>query len=96
MSNLSSGTVRGVLNAATITGVIGAENVTGVIGNGIARVDGSTDPYLGEYEVTPKVDAQTMPCAGKKMLKDVDIKAIPFFETSNEAGTTVYIAAEVD
>lgn len=87
MSVLSSGTVRGVLNAATITGAIG---------NGIARVDGSTDPYLGEYEVTPKVDAQTMPCAGKKMLKDVDIKAIPFFETSNEAGTTVYIAAEVD
>lgn len=96
MSNLSSGTVRGVLNAATITGVIGAENVTGVIGNGIARVDGSTDPYLGEYVVTPKVDAQTMSCAGKKMLKDVDIKAIPFFETPNDAGTTVYIAAEVD
>ena len=96
MINLSSGTVRGVLNAATITGVIGTENVTGVIGNGIARVDGSTDPYLGEYEVTPKVDAQTMPCAGKKMLKDVDIKAIPFFETSNTTGTTVYIAAEVD
>lgn len=96
MSNLSSGTVRGVLNAATITGVIGAENVTGVIGNGIARVDGSTDPYLGEYEVTPKVGAQTVPCAGKKMLKDVDIKAIPFFETSNATGTTVYIAAEVD
>ncbi len=87
MSVLSSGTVRGVLNAATITGAIS---------NGIARVDGSTDPFLGEYEVTPKVDAQTMPCAGKKMLKDVDIKAIPFFETSNEAGTTVYIAAEVD
>lgn len=87
MSVLSSGTVRGVLNAATITGVIG---------NGIARVDGSTDPYLGEYEVTPQVNAQTVPCAGKKMLKDVDIKAIPFFETANATGTTVYIAAEVD
>ena len=96
MSILSSGTVRGVLNAATITGVLNAATITGVIGNGIARVDGSTDPFLGEYEVTTKVDAQTMPCAGKKMLKDVDIKAIPFFETSNEAGTTVYIAAEVD
>ena len=96
MSILCSGTVRGVLNAATITGVLNAATITGVIGNGIARVDGSTDPFLGEYEVTPKVDAQTMPCAGKKMLKDVDIKAIPFFETSNEAGTTVYIAAEVD
>ena len=50
----------------------------------------------GEVYEMQAGDAQTMPCAGKKMLKDVDIKAIPFFETSNEAGTTVYIAAEVD
>lgn len=88
--------IIGELNAAGICGSMNTANMTGTIGNGIVKVDGSTDPYLGEYEVTPKVDAQTMPCAGKKMLKDVDIKAIPFFETSNEAGTTVYIAAEVD
>ena len=88
--------IIGELNAAGICGSMNTANITGTIGNGIVKVDGSTDPFLGEYEVTPKVDAQTMPCAGKKMLKDVDIKAIPFFETSNEAGTTVYIAAEVD
>lgn len=88
--------IIGELNAAGICGSMNTANMTGTIGNGIVKVDGSTDPYLGEYEVTPKVDAQTVPCAGKKMLKDVDIKAIPFFETSNEAGTTVYIAAEVD
>ena len=88
--------IIGELNAAGICGSMNTANMTGTIGNGIVKVDGSTDPFLGEYEVTPKVDAQTMPCAGKKMLKDVDIKALPFFETSNEAGTTVYIAAEVD
>ena len=88
--------IIGELNAAGICGSMNTANMTGTIVNGIVKVDGSTDPFLGEYEVTPKVDAQTMPCAGKKMLKDVDIKAIPFFETSNEAGTTVYIAAEVD
>ena len=88
--------IIGELNAAGICGSMNTANMTGTIGNVIVKVDGSTDPFLGEYEVTPKVDAQTMPCAGKKMLKDVDIKAIPFFETSNEAGTTVYIAAEVD
>ena len=88
--------IIGELNAAGICGSMNTANMTGTIGNGIVKVDGSTDPFLGEYEVTPKVDAQTMPCAGKKMLKDVDIKAIPFFETSNEAGTTVYIAAEGD
>ena len=88
--------IIGELNAAGICGSMNTANMTGTIGNGIVKVDGSTDPFLGEYEATPKVDAQTMPCAGKKMLKDVDIKAIPFFETSNEAGTTVYIAAEID
>ena len=88
--------IIGELNAAGICGSMNTANMTGTIENGIVKVDGSTDPFLGEYEVTPKVDAQTMPCAGKKMLKDVDIKAIPFFETSNEAGTTVYIAAEID
>lgn len=65
MSVLSSGTVRGVLNAATITGVIG---------NGIARVDGSTDPYLGEYEVTPKVDAPNR----RKSLRRTSERASPF------------------
>lgn len=88
--------IVGELNAAGVCGSMNTANMTGAIGNGVAFVDGSTDPYLGEYDVTPKVEAQVMPCAGKKMLKNVDIKAIPFFETSNETGTTVYIAAEVD
>ena len=41
MSNLSSGTVRGVLNAASVSGVVGGGNLSGSIGNGIAYVDGS-------------------------------------------------------
>ena len=72
-------------------------NMTGTIGNGIVKYDSSTELYTGEYNVVPKAaEEQKLPCAGKKMLKDVDIKAIPFIETSNESGTTVYIAAEVD
>lgn len=54
------------------------------------------DPYEGEYVVTPKVESQTMPTKEKVMLKDVTIKAIPYFETSNTSGgNTVYIAKEM-
>lgn len=52
-----------------------------------------TEPYEGEYIVTPKVEAQTMPTKEKVMLDDVTIKAIPYAEVSNNAnGTTVTIA----
>jgi len=89
--------IIGELNAAGICGSMNAANMTGTIGNGIVKYDSSTELYTGEYDIVPKAaEEQKLPCAGKKMLKDVDIKAIPFFETSNEAGTTVYIAAEVD
>jgi hypothetical protein len=54
------------------------------------------DPYDGDYEVTPKVDAQTMPTKGMVMEEDVTIKSIPFFDVSNmSGGTTVYIAKEI-
>lgn len=89
--------IIGELNAAGICGSMNTANMTGTIGNGIVKYDSSTELYTGEYNVVPKAaEEQRLPCAGKKMLKDVDIKAIPFFETSNEAGTTVYIAEEVD
>ena len=54
------------------------------------------DPYNGSYEVTPKVEAQTMPTAQKLMTQDVTIKAIPIYNVSNSSGgSTVYIAKEV-
>jgi hypothetical protein len=55
------------------------------------------DIYEGSYEVTPKVDAQTIPTAQKFLTEDMRIKEIPYFVTSNPAGgDTVYIAKEVD
>ena len=55
----------------------------------------NADPYTGEYVVTPKVDQQTMPTRNKQMLDDVTVRSIPYYETSNASGTTVYIAAEL-
>lgn len=52
--------------------------------------------YEGEYEITPKVAAQTMPTSGKVMADDVTIKSIPFFNVSNTSGgSTAYIGSEV-
>lgn len=54
------------------------------------------DPFTGDYEVTPKVDAQTIPTAQKFMAEDMVIKAIPYYDVSNTSGgTTVYIAKEI-
>lgn len=52
--------------------------------------------YEGSYEVTPKVDAQILPTAEKKMTDNVTVKAIPYFDVSNPAGgKTIFIGSEV-
>jgi hypothetical protein len=53
--------------------------------------------YKGNYIVTPNIDEQTMDTNGKMMSDDVTIKAIPFFNVSNNAGgKTVYIGREIE
>lgn len=52
--------------------------------------------YGGAYEITPKVEAQSLHTKDKLMSDDVKIKSIPFFSVSNETGgNTVYIGKEV-
>lgn len=54
-------------------------------------------PYEGDYEVTPKFEAQTLETAKKYMTDNLTVKSIPYYEVSNSAGgITVYIASEVD
>lgn len=52
--------------------------------------------YDGTYEVIPKANqSQTLETANKMMEEDVLIFEVPYFQTSNEHGDTVYIASEV-
>lgn len=63
-------------------------------GNG----SGETVPiYDGDYDVTPQAEEQmVLKTKGKKMARDVVVKEIPYFETSNSSGGyTVYIAGEI-
>lgn len=53
-------------------------------------------PYTGDYEVTPKTQAQVLQTAGKTMVKNLVVNAVPYHETSNQSnGLTVHIAEEV-
>jgi hypothetical protein len=48
--------------------------------------------YEGDYVVTPKVDAQSLPTKEKVMLEDMTVKAIPYAEVTNVSnGKTVTI-----
>ena len=56
----------------------------------------NADIYTGAYTVTPKDIAQQLKTKNKLLNKDVMVKKIPFFETSNdEGGNTVYIGKEL-
>lgn len=52
--------------------------------------------YDGAYEVTPKASEQTvLETRNKLMTDDVTVLEIPYYETYNTSGYTVYIANEV-
>lgn len=56
----------------------------------------TADFYHGSYEVTPKAyTEQVLETAQKLMAHDVTVFQVPYYETSNVSGTTVYIAKEV-
>ena len=54
------------------------------------------EEYEGAYQVTPSAhNPIILETEGKMMRDDVTVFKIPYFETSNITGKTVYIASEV-
>lgn len=47
--------------------------------------------YQGAYNVTPAIEPITLETKDKVMTDNVIIHEIPYFETSNDTGTTVII-----
>jgi hypothetical protein len=71
--------------------------INGGYGTGGSSGGASIPVYVGPYEVTPLAEsAQTLATAGKQMVEDVTVAKIPYYETSNISGTTVYIAGEIE
>ena len=53
--------------------------------------------YNGEYTVVPRALEDTeIPVAGYRMREDLTVTKVPYYETSNISGETVYIASEVN
>lgn len=82
----------------TISGNIKADkSISGNITYGIGK--GETIPlYEGDYEVLPLAFEETvLPTKDKKLIEDIVVKEIPYYETSNTSGgNTVYIAGHVE
>lgn len=57
---------------------------------------GGGEAYEGDYEVVPKAfEPVVLPTKNKLLADDVTVTKVPYYEVSNETGTTVYIASEV-
>lgn len=76
--------------------IIGAISLNNVLkGTLTIGGSGSYQEYSGSYEIIPKPTAQTLKTTNKLMRQDVEIMSIPYFETSNVYGNTVYIGSEM-
>ena len=47
--------------------------------------------YDGSYDIIPRVDEQTLETKNKVLRDDVLVESIPYYQTSNPYGNTVYI-----
>ena len=80
------------LQEGTLTGKISSRFA---ILNGQVAIPSGYKYFTGSYEVTPKVEAQTLETKDKLMSEDVHIKSIPYYEVSNpQGGTTIIIGGE--
>lgn len=87
--------VGNIDSVANIGGSVRSDvELTGVVSVGSGEI---VDEYTGKYMVVPLADEeQILETKNKKMTDNVTVKKVPYFETSNEDGTTVYIASEVE
>lgn len=95
-------TLKGVLgNTLNITGKLTLPTLNGTLTNnvilsGVINLSsGSYQIYNGDYEITPKIEKQVLNTKNKAMIDDVHVNKIPYFETSNDYGKTIYIGSEV-
>lgn len=81
--------LKGAINSCSfLKGKINPKNI--LQGNIIVPIE-HYEEYKGEYSVTPKVSSQTLHTQNLVMKNNLTILEIPYFETSNETGNTVYI-----
>lgn len=96
--------MRGIMeNNDTIKGVIYTSGeLKGRINNNnsmtaIIDIESISRPnYDGDYTIIPSINEQTLETKNKVMTDNLNIKQIPYFQTSNQYGDTIYIGKEID
>lgn len=67
------------------------------VGVSTAVIKGYGSDYEGAYVVIPKAFEETiLPTNGKILADDITVKEIPYYETSNTKGKTVYIGGTLN
>lgn len=82
---------------ASVIGIVSSETVIGDVQAGRIVISHSDYPdYSGEYEVTPTPSSQILETTNKTMRRDVEIRAIPYYDVSNPYGRTIYIGGDLN
>lgn len=82
---------------ASVIGIVSSETVIGDVQAGRIVINHSDYPdYSGEYEVTPTPSSQILETTNKTMRRDVEIRAIPYYDVSNPYGRTIYIGGDLN
>jgi len=99
MSSEISGNISWAELDGSISSVDGIKCIISPIGQLSGSVSKNIEEvpvYHGDYEVIPDANNDQILYTSNKILKDdITVKKVPYFETHNESGTTVYIAMEV-
>lgn len=79
--------------------LIGFENTeefNASLSENIIIVDEDAIPvYTGETEITPRTHSNILlDTKNKRLLSDINVLKVPYFETSNVSGITVYIGGD--
>ena len=91
----STGRLKGVIFAQNPTLKCVINSKRPVLKGFVNISRGNAEVYGGEYVVTPKpYISQTLDTKEKLMADDVTVLAIPYYETSNVTGITIYIGGE--
>lgn len=90
-NNVCVGQLKAVITDTTnlIGKIAGISNLKGIV-----SLSESVESYQGDYIITPKIKSQSIKTKNKKMEENVTVLAIPYYETSNLSGKTVYIGGE--
>ena len=89
--------VRSISGQLSVKHVVsGCLSAKRVVSGAISFGSSAIPAYDGVYDVTPHVSEDViLETSGKKMLDNVTVAKIPYYETSNPYGDTVYIGSEV-